>query len=147
MVSETLTHALIDGDPAHQAYYEQSLKAFRTDLENVDREISRILKQLRTREFMVFHPTWGYFARDYGLEQVPIEIEGKEPNAQDLDYLIKLAGDEGMTVIFVQKQFSKQSTEAVARSIGGGVIQVNPLARDYLRNMKRPADTFAEVLQ
>jgi len=86
--AENICEALIDEDPAYRAYYEENLKVFHKDLESVDQEISQILRKLKTRKFMVFHPVWGYFARDYGLEQVPIEIEGKEPNAKDLDYLI-----------------------------------------------------------
>jgi zinc transport system substrate-binding protein len=145
--AENIAQALIDEDPAYRAYYEENLKSFHEDLESTDREISKLLRKLKTRKFMVFHPTWGYFARDYGLEQVPIEIQGKEPNAKDLEHLIKLAGAEDIRAIFVQKQFSKQSAGAVARAIGGDVVQVDPLSRGYLKNMKGIAETFAEVLQ
>ena len=96
---------------------------------------------------MVFHPAWGYFAHDYGLEQIPIEAEGKGPTAKGLAAVIEEAKQAGIKVIFVQKQFSEKSAETVANAIGGRVIQMDPLARDYLDNMRKIAQTFAEVLE
>lgn len=96
---------------------------------------------------MAFHPAWGYFARDYSLKQVPIEIEGKEPTARTLAYIIEQAKEEGIRVVFVQKQFSKKSAAAVARAIHGRVIPINPLARDYLNNMRKIANALAEVMK
>ena len=145
--AETIFEALAAGDPAHRAYYLENLKALERDLDELDKEIAQSLKKAKTGKFMVFHPAWGYFARDYGLEQIPIEIEGKEPTAKDLIRIIQEAKEEGIGIIFVQKQFSKTSAETVARAIGGKVVHVDPLARDYLKNMKEIADRFADVLR
>jgi zinc transport system substrate-binding protein len=145
--AENIADALTAADPAHAAYYKDNLKALQNDLDKLDQEIVRMLSHLKTRKFMVFHPAWGYFAHDYGLEQRAIEIEGKEPSAKSLAHLIEEAKHEDIKVIFVQKQFSKESAEAVARSIGGRVVRVDPLARDYLSNMREIAGAFAEVLQ
>ena len=145
--AENIFDALVASDPAHRAYYQENLKAFHDDLDDMDRDIRGMLGHLRTRRFMVFHPSWGYFARDYGLEQVPIEIEGKEPSARDLAYLIRTAKDQGIRVIFVQKQFSKQSAEAVADAIAGRVVQIDPLSIDYMNNMRQIAETLAGVMK
>ncbi len=104
------------------------------------------LRRLSMRKFMVFHPAWAYFARDYGLDQIPVEIEGKQPSAKVLASSIEQAKKEGIKVLFVQKQFSKKSAEAVARAISGRVIQVDPLASDYMTNMRTIAETFAKVM-
>ncbi|MBW1675608.1 MAG: zinc ABC transporter substrate-binding protein [Deltaproteobacteria bacterium] len=145
--AENICDALIVQDAAHRIYYQNNLRTFRDDLDKLDAEITRILKNSKTRQFMVFHPSWGYFARDYALEQLPIEIEGKEASGKVLARLIQGAREEGIKVVFVQQQFSKKSAETVARTIGGKVIQIDPLARDWLNNMRNIAETFAKVMQ
>jgi len=145
--AETICQALTDEDPSHRPYYEANLKAFHRDLDKLDREIARSLKDMKSRKFMVFHPAWGYFAYDYGLEEIPIEIEGKEPTAKSLHHVIEEAKEEGIKIIFVQKQFSSASAETVARAIGGRVVQINPLARNYLNNMRQVANALVEALR
>ena len=96
---------------------------------------------------MVFHPSWGYFAHDYGLEQVAIETQGKEPKPAQLRKLIEFAREHDIQVVFVQPQFSTRSATVVAREIKGEVIPINPLAEDWLTNMRGVADKFKNVLQ
>jgi zinc transport system substrate-binding protein len=145
--SKNIYNALIEKDPVYKVDYQRNLKAFHQELDALDKEIAQTLKNLKRRTFMAFHPAWGYFAHDYGLEQVPIEIEGKEPGARSLASLIKQAEKKDIQVIVVQKQFSKKSAQSVARATGGRVVTLDPLARDYLKNIKTIADTFAEALQ
>jgi len=139
--------ALIAEDLAHRSYYESNLRAFQADLDKLDGEISEILKHIKTRKFMVFHPALGYFARDYALEEVPIERQGKEPSAKILADLIEQAKEEGIKVVFVQQQFGHASAETIGRAIGGKVVYIDPLAKDYLENIRKIAETFAEVMQ
>ena len=96
---------------------------------------------------MVFHPAWGYFAHSYGLHQEAIEVGGKEPGARGLARLIEIARAERVRVIFVQKQFSRTSADAVARAIGGEVVSIDPLAEDFLRNTRRVADAMAKAMR
>ena len=96
---------------------------------------------------MVFHPSWGYFAHAYRLKQVPIEIEGKEPKPAQLKELIQHARENGIKVVFVQPQFSSQSAEVVAREIGGQVAFVDPLAEDWMANLRQVADKFQAALK
>ena len=96
---------------------------------------------------MVYHPVFGYFADRYGLKQLPVEVEGKEPSARQLSRLIERAKKENIRVIFVQKQFSTESAEVISRAIDGKVVTVDPLARDYVSNMRKIADVFAETLK
>jgi len=145
--AQNISRALISEDPAHKAYYEDNLRAFKHDLDRLDAEISEIMKDSKRRRFMVFHPAWGYFARDYGLEQIPVEVEGKEPSAKALAHLIIRAKQDGIKVIFVQAQFSTKNAETVARAIGGRIIRIDPLTKDYLKNMRKVAETFRKVMQ
>lgn len=145
--AETICDALSAEEPLHEPYFRKNLETFRHDLDSLDREINETLQATRIQKFMVFHPAWGYFARDYGLEQIPIEIEGKEPNAKDLARIIKEANEEGIKVLFVQKQFSRKSADAVAQAIGGTVIQIDGLPKDYLNDMRVIAETLKTALQ
>ena len=96
---------------------------------------------------MVFHPSWGYFARAYGLEQVPIEVEGKDPKPAQLKDLIEHARENGIKVVFVQPQFSTKSAKIVAGEIGGRVVFADPLAEDWAANLREVAGIFKEALK
>ncbi|MCD4816700.1 MAG: zinc ABC transporter substrate-binding protein, partial [Methanosarcinales archaeon] len=96
--------------------------------------------------FMVFHPSWGYFARDYNLTMIAVEVEGKEPSASDLEHLIETAKMNNIRVIFVQPQFSTKSAEVIAKEIGGNVVPVDPLAKDYITNLRKVSNTIAQGL-
>jgi zinc transport system substrate-binding protein len=145
--ARNICDALISEDPTHAPYYSENLRVFQLDLDRLDTEITEVLSSRNIRRFMVFHPAWGYFARDYQLDQMPIEVEGKGPSGKKLANLIERAREEGIKVIFVQQQFSTKSAEIVARAIGGKVIQIDPLDRDYVNNMRKIAHILAEVPQ
>jgi zinc transport system substrate-binding protein len=130
--------------PEQAATYRQNLAAFQADLTRLDHELGEILAPLRGRAFMVFHPSWGYFAEAYGLRQIPVEIEGKDPGAKALAELIAEAREEEIRTIFIQKQFSTKVAQAVADAIEGRVVAIDPLAPDYAENLKRTARLLAE---
>lgn len=138
--------ALADLDPAHRDAYAANLKALEADLDAVDARIARALAPLKGKDLLVFHPAFGYFADAYGLRQVAVEIEGKEPGARALATLIDRARASGAKVIFVQPQFSPKSAEAVARAIGGAVVPMDPLAQDYLANLEAMAAKVRRAL-
>ncbi len=138
---------LAELDPAHAADFARNRDAYVAELDALDRELRALLELLHNRKFMVFHPAWGYFAATYGLAQVPIEREGKEPGARALAALIDQAKQEKVRVVFVQPQFDKRQARQVARAIGGSVITVDPLAPNYTDNLREVARRFAEALQ
>lgn len=144
-MTANIRDALIELDPANSQDYTENYAAFAAELDTLDSEIRAILKDAPTRKFMVFHPAWGYFADTYGLTQIPIEKEGKEPGARALTALIQQAKDENVKVILVQPQFSKRSAEQVAQAIDGRVVAIDPLSPDYLTNLRRIAQLVAEA--
>ena len=139
--------ALATADPGNKDFYTVNYNAFIKEIDALDQDLTRMLKDNAGMQFMVFHPAWGYFARDYNLKMIPIEIEGKDPKPAKLQELIKHARDEAIKVIFVQPQFSTKSAKLVAKEINGQVIPANPLALDWLDNMKKVAEQFKEVLK
>jgi zinc transport system substrate-binding protein len=134
-------------DPVHAKEYARNHDVFLAELETLDHELHQLLEPLPNRKFMVFHPAWGYFADQYQLIQVPIEYQGKEPGARRIASLIKAAKHENIKVIFVQPQFDKAQARQVAREIGGSVIAVDPLAVNYVDNLRRVGQAFAQVLK
>nr|WP_051261117.1 zinc ABC transporter substrate-binding protein [Desulfovibrio inopinatus] len=139
----TIAQALQTADPAHKDEYAANLAAF-------DKEITALQKKLHTilpknGLFMVFHPSWGYFAREFGLQQIPIENEGKEPSPKALALLIKRAREKNVHVVFVQPQFSRKSAELIASQIPARVIVIDPLAADWEKNLQFVAQEFAQA--
>lgn len=135
---------LVEADGANEEYYSMMHAKYALELDMVDREMDDALLGVSRGKFMVFHPAWGYFARDYDLLQVPIEIEGKEPSSADVSELIEFARDNEIKVVFVQPQFSAKSAGVIAREIGGDVVAVDALARDYIGNLRIVSKSFAD---
>jgi len=146
MIADRIAATLIDLDPQHAANYQENLDTFQSDIEQLQSDIRAALDDLDTREFMVFHPAWGYFAQEFNLQQIPIEIAGSEPSAAELAGLIESALAENITVIFAQPEFSTRSADYIASEIGGQVILISPLAENWLENLRLVAQTFAEEL-
>ena len=115
--------------------FEENLKAFEADLDSIDQQIEGALMPMQGAEFYVYHSVFGYYAERYGLKQIAIEVGGKELGAKELTELIDRAKSIGVTMIFVQPQFSSTTAEAAAKSIGCALVKVDPLRRDYLTNM------------
>jgi zinc transport system substrate-binding protein len=124
--------------------YQKNYSAFVQDIDSLQEETKLSLEPLKGKKFMVYHPAWSYFAREYGLQQFPIEIGGKSPGAADLKRVIDRAIAEKIGVIFVQKQFDSTSAQVVAQEIRGKVIQLDPLDPDWLGNMKKMIKAIKE---
>lgn len=133
---------LLESDPTHRAKYEANFARFMMELLEIDAEIRGIFSEKKEGKgitFMVFHPSWGYFADAYGLKQIPIEVEGKDPKPAQMKALIEIAEEEAIKVIFVQPQFSTKRAEIIAKAIGGRIIRADPLAEDWANNLRNQA--------
>ena len=142
-ISARIEKTLINLDPAHKAEYERNYAKLADELDALDAMIRARLSSLKQRAFLTFHPAWGYFADTYGLRQIAIESGGKEPGARTLLHVIEEAKRLNIKVIFVEPQFSRSTAEMVAREIGGRVVAIDPLAENYIDNMRKVAAAFA----
>ena len=145
--ADTIMKALMAADPAHAADYERNGRRFMAAIDVLDRDLKKMFAGQEGRRFMVFHPSWGYFAAAYGLVQVPIELEGKDPKPAQLQELIRYARQHHINVIFVQPQFSRRSAALVASEIGGRVVPADPLALNWMENLRQVAEAFATALR
>jgi len=144
---QNICTGLVQADPQNRQYYEDNRDSYLKELDGLDAELGAMLKSTGSRTFIVYHPAWGYFARDYGLHQLGIEQEGKEPKAAYMSRLINEARSQNIKVIFVSPEFDSRNAEAIAREIGGRVVIIDPLAGNYLVNMRKVAAAFKEVLK
>lgn len=138
--ARSIMKALQDIDPVHREIYSANYNKFAARIDRLDLRLKQIFAGKGGMTFMVFHPSWGYFARTYGLKQVSIEIEGKDPKPAQLKALIEHAKEHNIKVVFVQPQFSKKSAKLVAGEIGGQVVVADPLALDWLSNLSQVAE-------
>jgi zinc transport system substrate-binding protein len=136
LMVQNICDGLIEVDPGNRRYYEQNRDVYLKQLTEIDREIRSGLATVKNRQFMVYHPAFGYFAREYNLTMIPLEIEGKEPTAAGLTHLIEQAKAHDIRVIFAEPQFDPKSAEVIAEAIGGEVVLIDPLARDYTDNLR-----------
>jgi len=135
---------LVEINPSQKALYKKNYENLLKELDILDKELSRKLAPYKGKEFFIYHPVLGYFADDYGLRQISIEIKGKEPSPSQLAKVINLARKHKVKIIFVQEGFSKKSAETVAKAIGGKVVEINPLTSDYLNMMRKIGDMLVE---
>jgi zinc transport system substrate-binding protein len=147
ILAGNIRDALQAVDPAHGLVYEANYQMFIAELDKLDAELRDIFRGRKGLGFMVYHPSWGYFANTYHLEQIPVEIEGKAPKPAQLQELITHAKKHDIKIIFVQPQFSARSADLIAREIGGQVAFVDPLAIHWADNLREVALKFNKALQ
>lgn len=133
-------------DPAGRSAYQAGLAALTRELKQVRRDIARRLARFKGRSVLVYHPAFGYFLGEFGLKQIAVQNQGKEPGPRGLARLIDQARRQGIRVIFVQAQFPTTTAHALARATGARVAALDPLAADYLANLKRMAEHIAAGL-
>jgi zinc transport system substrate-binding protein len=137
---------LVQVDPQGEAYYAKNKEEYVRKLTKLDREIAESLSEFQNRKFMVYHPAWGYFARDYNLTQIPIEKEGKEPTARDLSELVKQAKADNIKIIFASPEFNPKTGKVIADEIGCKVVFISPLAKDYMANLRKVTAELVQAL-
>jgi zinc transport system substrate-binding protein len=140
-------NALTAMDPQNAPRYKAFYFDFLKELDELDGELKALFADRKGMPFIVFHPSWGYFAQAYGLKQIPIEMEGKSPKPAQIQELIRFARGNGVTVVFAQPQLSAKIAETIANEIGGRVILVDPLALDWAENLREVAGKFKAVVR
>lgn len=144
--ARAVAEALAELDPAGAEGYRARQARLDREIDAADRDIRTSLAGLAGRELLVYHPAWGYFADHYGLVQRAIESGGKEPSPRRLVELIEQARAGGVGVVFVQTGFSDRGARVVAEEIGARVVTLDPMAYDWLANLRRAAAAFRQAL-
>ena len=144
LIASNVCKALAEKDAMHAGAFRANLETFNRKMSALDRKFVDMTKSLpaERRTFVVFHPSYGYLARDYGLKQIAVEMDGKEPKPRDMANLVRVAKENHASAVFVQPQFSKRSAQSLSKEIGAAVVSVDPLAYDFDENLIRLMDAI-----
>lgn len=143
---ENICRALIEVDPEGREFYEKNRDAYINELRRLDEYLRSRLASASGRIFVVDHPAWSYLARDYDLVQIAIEEGDREPGPRHIAYIIKIVKDNNIKAILVEPEFNPKMAEIIASEAGCRVVEIDPLASDYINNMKAIGDLIAESI-
>lgn len=146
IMAGNICNALVEEDKEYGQTYIKNYHAFIRDIDSLDKLITGYLGAYKGGKIMVYHPSWGYFARDYGLVQIPLEKEGKEPGPMYMKEFSNIARKEKIRTIVAQKEFPAASAGAIANDIGARLVLLSTLDPDWLDSMKKTALAFRDAL-
>ena len=144
---QNICDGLVQVDPDNRAYYQRNRDDYLQKLAKLDQDIRYGLSGVTNRTFMVYHPAFGYFAREYNLTMIPVEAEGKEPTAAGIAHLIKQAKEHNIKVVFASPQFNPESAKVIAKAIDGKVVFINSLVREYIVNLRILLDELVQAME
>lgn len=138
---------LVAISPENKDMYKANLDKLVSELEEVDAYIKDSLKDKKNKSFIIYHPSLGYFADDYGIKMLAIEENGKETTAKNLEKIIDFAKANDITVVFYQTEIDSSQAKVIAGEINGSVVGINPLSVDYINNLKELVDVLKDNLK
>jgi len=136
---EIMRDELIELLPEYEAEFKENTDQYLEKLAAVDRKNKELLSSYKGEAILVYHPSFGYFTEHYGLKMLSIEKDGKEPGPQHLQEIIENAKEQGIQNVFYQAEIDSSKTRAVAEELGGEIVQLNPLAENYIENLEKMA--------
>lgn len=144
-IADVVLEALGTADPAGMDVYRAAHERLRADLAALDTEVRGLLDRPRTPYFIIAHASLGRFAAAYGLRQIALEEGGKEAGPRRLAEIIGTARGEGIRTLFVQRQYHSAVARTFARELGANVVEIDPLAEDYIAGMRVTARAIADA--
>jgi zinc transport system substrate-binding protein len=141
--AKTIAEALCQHYPANEERYQAALILFLQDLDTLDQEIAGILENLENRTILVSHPAYAYFCRDYGLNQLSIEVDGKDPTPRQLNTILNQARSIKPTKVYTQMQYSSKGAKIFARELGAKIEVLEPYSENIIDSMRKIARSFA----
>jgi zinc transport system substrate-binding protein len=145
VIAKNIYETLAKLDANNADFYKKNYETYLTELDTLDADLKKIFKDTaKYSTFMVFHPSWGYFAKRYKLTQLPVEVNGKEPKMKALVTIIKKAKEANVRAIFTQPEFSDKASQNIANNLKIAVIKASPLAENWAENLKMLAHAIAK---
>lgn len=146
-VLPNIKNAIVEAYPELAEQVAVNYDCLYEDLILLDQEMHEVTSSLTQKSFMIFHPALTYLARDYGLEQIAVERGGKEPSPALLSRIIRDARQHQIPVIFIQQEFDLRSAQLISQETGARLVQINPLAYEWLDSMHELMQVFKTYLQ
>ena len=146
VMTDNTVAELSAADPANAAFYRENGEALKDEIKKVNDEVAAQLKEVEGKSFVVHHPAFGYFAERFGLKQIPLEIEGKEPGAVDMAKVVDFIKKNNAKAVFMQAQIPDSVIKSVAEETKVRVITLDPLKENVLENIKETAKDIKGAL-
>lgn len=135
IIAKNTLDAFVALDPGGENIYRENYKKLLVEIDNTDHEIKGLLDSVDRRTFIIYHPALTYFAAEFNLTQLCIEMDGKEPSPAQLKLLVDTARDNDAAVVFVQREFDQKNAEIIAKEVGCRLITINPLNYNWDKEM------------
>lgn len=143
VIAQNTYQAFIKLDPENQEVYRAGYQRMIEEIDSTEAEMKQLLQPLAGTAFIIYHPALTYFAREFGLKQLCIELDGKEPSPAQLKQLLETATQSGAKVVFVQQEFDQKNAELIAKETGCRLVTINPLSYNWQDEMIRLATILA----
>lgn len=143
VIAQNTCQAFIKLDPENQEIYQAGYQRLIEEIDSTEAEMKQLLQPLAGTAFIIYHPALTYFAREFGLKQLCIELDGKEPSPAQLKQLLETATQSGAKVVFVQQEFDRKNAELIAKETGCRLVTINPLSYNWHDEMIRLATILA----
>lgn len=125
--------------------YSDAAERVQQRIEQLDGYCKQRINDAGVELMMIYHPAYTYFARDYGVEQMAIEHDGKEPSPRQLTSLIETAKANDVKTIFIQPQYSEDKVRSIADECGAEIVVTDPLCDDILAEIRRVTDLICRT--
>ena len=135
VISWNILNALIDIDPENTKYYWGNYNKLLDEIDFTEAQITELLSDVKGEAFIIYHPALTYFAKEFGMKQLCIELDGKEPSPATLKELVETAKSENAKVVFIQKEFDQKNAELIAKETNCKLVVINPLSYDWSKEM------------
>jgi zinc transport system substrate-binding protein len=143
IMAQNTLKTLITSFPEKTTAFEANYARFISKIDSLSVQFEQKLAPLKNRNILIFHPALGYYARQFNLKQIPLELDGKEPSPKHMKDIVDLARKENIKVIFIQKEFDSENALQMSREIGGEVVVIDPLDYNWEKQMHDITDKIA----
>jgi zinc transport system substrate-binding protein len=134
IIAASVKKFMIELNPLQKQKYETNYQLLILKIQEIDTRAKELFSNVSSKEFMIYHPNLAYIARDYGLEEIPVEFEGKEPTPYRMKELIDRARKDNLKTIFVQIEYDTKNAKAIAGEIGAQIILIDPLSENWQKS-------------
>jgi len=142
IIARDIRDFLVANDPGNAETFKSNYLELDSIIRETDNYLNTLFREAGIKAFMIYHPSLTYLALDYGLEQIPVEMEGKEPSPSELRKLIDMGKEKNIQAIFVQREFDRKNADIIGKEIGAETIIVDPLGHDWAQSVKDIAENI-----
>lgn len=143
IIARNTLNALKTGFPEHAIVFDSNYKRFISRIDSISSLIDQKLAPLKNRNILIFHPALAYYARQFGLKQIALELDGKEPSPRHMKDIVDLAREQNIHIIFIQKEFDTENALQLSREIGGEVVIIDPMEYNWEKQVLDITDKIA----